>query len=514
MVIGLALEEQAFEQDIRELLMAFYPGAVFLYGSLKDSQKEAEEKGEPDIWVSGVFLEEKNKYCLSIKPDKKMADEKEEEISLVLQRGLKEAEENLPFAIVPLDRTETKNRIKRRLYFLLVRRTKKQLPWGALTGIRPVKIPEEKLARGWKDEDILSFMEEQYLTGEKKRRLSLEIAREERRLLSKAENSHGCSLYVGIPFCPTTCLYCSFPSYPIAKWSGHLEEYLDCLEREILFAKKMMEEEGKQLQTIYIGGGTPTSLPGQQLERLMKLISQNFNNKTLAEFTVEAGRPDSITREKLQLLKDYGATRISINPQSMNQKTLEIIGRRHTVEQVREVFFMARSLNFDNINMDIILGLPGEFMPEAENTLKEIRRLNPESLTVHCLALKRAARLNLEKEKYSDYPMASAELMDELTERAAKEARAMGMLPYYLYRQKNMAGNLENIGYAREDKGCLYNIFMMEEKQTIIACGAGSTSKRVYPDGRIERCENVKDVASFIERIDEMIERKRKLLED
>ncbi len=548
MVIGIDLEDEAFEQDVRELLMAFYPGAGFVY---------EEKLSDADILVTGRFLNsngaESGMYILDVQKaenndaleggddkDNTSGEDKMDKgsgagripgepdagreqsrdwrevffwVSPVIRRGLAEAEENLPFAVDRSERKEMKNRIKRRLYFLLMLETKKELPWGALTGIRPVKIPEEKLSLGWNDERILGFLEEDYLVGEKKRKLCLEIAKEERSLLGGLDAMKGYSLYVGIPFCPTTCLYCSFTSYPIGKWKGRLGEYLECLQKEFIMVREWAGKE-KKLQTIYIGGGTPTSLPEKELKTLMEMVHRTFSTDSLKEFTVEAGRPDSLNQEKLRILKAYGTGRISINPQSMNQKTLDLIGRRHSVGQVKEVFYAARKEGFDNINMDIILGLPGEGEEEIRHTLDEVRALGPDSLTVHCLALKRAARLNVEKQQYTDYPMASGEMLDELVDLAAERAGEMGMKPYYLYRQKNMAGNLENVGYACEGKACLYNIYMMEEKQTIVACGAGSVSKRVYPDGRIERSENVKDVAQYIERIGEMIERKKHLLSD
>ena len=226
---------------------------------------------------------------------------------------------------------------------------------------------------------------------------------------------------------------------------------------------------------------------------------------------MEAGRPDSITADKLNLLKIHGVSRISINPQTMKQETLNIIGRRHTVEQTTEAFWLARKLGFDNINMDLILGLPGEGIKDVEYTMESIKTLSPDSLTIHSLAMKRAARFQMFPEEYQKFSMTNSWEAVDLT---SEYARKMELFPYYLYRQKNMAGNFENVGYAKSGKEGIYNILMMEEVQDIVALGAGSISKRVYPDGRIERCENVKDVASFIERIDEMIERKRKLLTD
>ena len=330
----------------------------------------------------------------------------------------------------------------------------------------------------------------------------------EKKLLETLDYKNGYSLYIGIPFCPTTCLYCSFTSFPISQWKEP-QVYLDALFHEMKATAERMK--GKVLDTVYFGGGTPTSLKADSLDWLLSKLEDIFDLSNVRELTVEAGRPDSITREKLAVLKKHGVTRISINPQTMNQRTLDFIGRRHTVEQVKECFYMARQMGFDNINMDLIVGLPEEGMEDVRHTMEEIFSLNPDSITVHSLAVKRAARLNTMKEIYKNLKITNTQEMIDLT---AEYAVRMGMEPYYLYRQKNMAGNFENVGYAKEGKACLYNILIMEEKQTIVACGAGSTSKRVYPNGRIERCENVKEVALYIEKIDEMIERKRKLFED
>ena len=228
------------------------------------------------------------------------------------------------------------------------------------------------------------------------------------------------------------------------------------------------------------------------------------------EFTVEAGRPDSITEEKLQVLRNHGITRISINPQTMKQETLNLIGRRHTVEQVKETFRLARRMGFDNINMDLIVGLPEEDEEDVRNTMEQIKELRPDSLTVHSLAIKRAARLNMFRERYGNLKITGTQEMIDMT---ARYAREMGMEPYYLYRQKNMAGNFENVGYSVPGKACIYNILIMEEKQTIMACGAGTTTKVVFPrENRLERAENVKEVEQYIERVDEMLERKEKLI--
>ena len=406
------------------------------------------------------------------------------------------------------NRFETKNKIKRRLYLLLMERTGKQLPWGTLTGIRPTKIALTKLEQGEAENEIRREMKETYYTGNEKINLSIEIAQKERELLSGIDYRDGYSLYVGIPFCPTTCLYCSFTSYPIGRWQGKMDQYFEALFKELDYVAE--KKRGCRLETIYFGGGTPTSLSPEDLDRLITKIENTFDLSHVQEFTVEAGRPDSITREKLQVLRDHGITRISINPQTMKQETLDLIGRRHTVEDVKERFAMARELGFDNINMDLIVGLPEENIEDVQATMEAVKALAPDSITVHSLAIKRAARLNTMKEVYKDLKITNTQEMIDLT---AKYARELGLEPYYLYRQKNMAGNFENVGYALPGKACIYNILIMEEKQTIIACGAGTTTKRLFPEeNRIERAENVKNVEQYIERIDEMIARKDKLL--
>lgn len=285
-------------------------------------------------------------------------------------------------------------------------------------------------------------------------------------------------------------------------------EYLSALEKEIDFVREACRD--KILDSVYIGGGTPTTLEPEEMRRLLKKIRESFDFSQVKEFTVEAGRADSITRDKLRVMKEYGVTRISVNPQTMNQETLDLIGRRHSVEQVEEAFRVAREEGFTNINMDLILGLPGETKAHVEHTMEAVKRLHPDSLTVHSLAIKRASKMSLWIEENG---LETLHNTDETMEIAAKGAEELGMKPYYLYRQKNMSGNFENVGYATEGNYGIYNILIMEEKQTIMALGAGTISKSVYPDGRIERCDSVKDVALYIEKIDDMIDRKRRLLQ-
>lgn len=399
-----------------------------------------------------------------------------------------------------------KDGFKAFLYMSLSDYTGKKLPWGNLTGIRPTKIAMGMLEEGKSKEEITSFLQKAHFVSKEKADLSIEIAEREKELLSHIHYKNGYSLYIGIPFCPTTCLYCSFTSYPICVWESKVSDYLDALDKEIDYVKEAYANH--ILDSIYIGGGTPTTLTVEQLDRLLAKVRQSFDMTTVKEFTVEAGRADSITRDKLKVMKKHGITRISVNPQTMKDDTLKLIGRRHTVEQVREAFAMAREEGFDNINMDLILGLPEETAEDVRHTLEEVKKLCPDSITVHSLAIKRASKLS---QWIIENGISTLRNTDETMQLAAEAAAYMDMQPYYLYRQKNMSGNFENVGYAAQGKFGIYNILIMEEVQTIVALGAGSITKVVFPDGRIERTDNVKDVALYIERIDEMIERKRSI---
>lgn len=402
------------------------------------------------------------------------------------------------------------------LYTKLSAQLNKTLPWGYLTGVRPSKIAYTLLEKGADRGQILEAFTKKHLVSEKKAQLALQVAQTEKSILEKMDYKNGYSLYIGIPFCPTTCLYCSFTSYSLAAYQSKVQPYLEALLKEMKYVSEAMR--GRRLDTVYFGGGTPTTLSAGQLDMLLTELERQFDLSACRELTVEAGRPDSITYEKLCVLKAHHVDRISINPQTMNQQTLDLIGRRHTVEQIEEAFALAGKAGLDNINMDMILGLPGENKEMVQHTLEKIKALAPESLTVHSLAIKRAAALNIWREKYLDLQMDNS---NEIVSMAADYAHQMGHQPYYMYRQKNMAGNFENVGYSKPGLECIYNILIMEEKQTIIAMGAGASTKIVFQNeteggqaGRIERIENVKDVTNYIQRIDEMIERKRKFFSE
>ena len=477
------LNKPEFEYDIHSLIKAFFPE--------ENVSATAEEK-KYDEEITRMF-----QICYG-----------EKEISIAWDGVTSGKKGEVSFEVDFSDRQATKNQLKQKLYQVLSDITGEKLPWGTLTGIRPTKIPMKLLEEGKSKAEIRSYMKDTYFASDEKIELSIDIAERELEILKKIDYENGYSLYIGIPFCPTTCLYCSFTSFPLVIWRTKVDSYLDALDHELDYVAVKFGK--KNLNSIYIGGGTPTTLEPYQLDRMIRKIRCSFDLSDCLEFTVEAGRPDSITREKLETLKKWGITRISINPQTMKDETLKIIGRRHTVAQTVESFQMARELGFDDINMDLIMGLPEESLEDVKNTLDQVKALKPDNLTVHSLALKRAARLNMFKEDYKDYKMVNTTEHMDLTAEYAKE---MGLEPYYLYRQKSMAGNLENVGYASPGKAGIYNILIMEEKQTIVACGAGTVTKRVYGDGRIDRCDNVKDVKLYMEKIDEMIRRKQKLFE-
>lgn len=493
-MIKVQLNRQNFEYDVHSLVKAFYPGEDVLICYTEAEEKQEHEK---EAAITGI---------ISVTFDRQDDGEGTDDgvaVEVLLPDGSVAAGEAVAYDPA-LERKEVKNVLKRLLYRVLREHTGQELPWGNLTGIRPTKIPMALLEAGWKNVDIADYMRSTYYTSNEKTALAIAIANREKHILKDINYKNGYSLYVGIPFCPSICLYCSFSSSPLYLWRDRVDDYLDALCREITYASE--EFADKELNTVYIGGGTPTTLEPYQLERLLTKLEQSFCFDRVLEFTVEAGRPDSITREKLEVLRRHRVTRISINPQTMNQKTLDLIGRKHTVEQTKEAFALARSLGFDNINMDLIVGLPGEEKPEVEHTMQELLLLDPDSITVHSLAIKRAARLRMFRDEYKEMTFTNnREIMDMTADYAARG----GQSPYYLYRQKNMAGNFENVGYSKEGKAGIYNILIMEEVQSILALGAGASTKMVWSDGRIERIENVKDIKNYIERIDEMIERKR-----
>ncbi len=403
-----------------------------------------------------------------------------------------------------LDKRLRKRLYKMSLFEALVKSTGQIPPWGSLTGIRPTRLVYEAMERGL---DLKSTVKEVLGTF----RLREDKADLLRQIISVQEGlpavqDHEVSCYIGVPFCRTRCRYCSFISSEVGD-GRLLPEYTEALVREIEGTIELMKLRGKKARSLYIGGGTPTTLSQEELRKVMLAAKPLIDEA--CEVTVEAGRPDTITKGKLQAIKDHGATRISINPQTMFDRTLALIGRDHTWEQTLSAFSLARELGFTHINMDLIAGLPGESNEMFAQTLKEVLQLRPEALTVHTLALKRSSEMH----RLSD-PLPQGEIVAKMVRLASEAAHDAGMQPYYLYRQKHMAGNLENVGYAKPGYACLYNIDMMEDRTTILAMGAGAVSKLVdHEKKRILRAPNVKDVLQYISRVSEMLDKKNALFE-
>lgn len=412
--------------------------------------------------------------------------------------------------------------LKRALYEYLSQKTNTTLPWGTLTGIRPTRIALAGLYAGKTKEEIRAQFQKEYFTGDEKIALSYDIAKREKTILDTIDVRDGYSLYIGIPFCPTTCAYCSFASYPLARYASMTDDYVRALIKELYYVGEAFFD--KELHSIYIGGGTPTTLTPAQSDRLLTAIKERLNLIHLREFTVECGRPDSMDAEKLKTLKQHGVTRVCVNPQTFKQETLDTIGRAHTVEETKKAFYLARESGFDHINMDLILGLPGETCDDVKRTMEEVVSLNPDDVTVHSLAVKRGSFLHRKLTEGEDFCRADAP--EEMMKIATAYAASIGCTPYYLYRQKNMTGNLENTGFAKEGKEGIYNILINEEVESIAALGAGAISKRIYYieetdtnrlkspfSVRIERCENLKELSLYLQEVDGMIARKKALFE-
>ncbi len=397
-----------------------------------------------------------------------------------------------------------KRRIKLACYDLL-----KQLypnvatPWGSLTGIRPTKLFRELTSKSGTDFAKHTFLET-FGVSEEKISLAERICTVQSPYIQTVGESD-VDVYVGIPFCKTKCLYCSFAS-EVLKDSDRLTRYLDVLKQDIACGAQICKEQGMHVRSFYMGGGTPTVLTSNQLDELLTYILEQYGSFGM-ESTVEAGRPDTIDKDKLLTLKRLGITRISINPQTMNDATLRRVGRTHTAQDIIKAYALAREIGFDAINMDLIAGLPGETPDDMRQSCDEIYKLKPDNLTVHSLAIKRSSRLKLE---LSEHALSDAETANEMTEIGAACAKALGMRAYYMYRQKYISGNLENVGYALPGKECVYNIDMMEETASILAHGAGTMTKRVFGvERRIERLPSPKDVPTYLNKLDRLCSDKR-----
>lgn len=399
--------------------------------------------------------------------------------------------------------SDDREEIKREFYELLSGITGMRPPWGTLTGVRPLK-PALDICRASSVAEMEKTIRDRYLLSDSKASLLADIADYQ---LSHVTGTpwEKTSMYIGIPFCPTRCAYCSFASN-VAPAEDH-EAYLVNLLKEVEYAGKLAEENGTELESIYIGGGTPTTLSSGQLERLIGKVSEAYHvDPAGLEFTVEAGRPDTITKEKLDTLKRLGISRISINPQSMKDKTLRLIGRDHNADDIRKGFGTARETGFDVINADLIAGLPEEDLSDFEASLREIIELGAENITIHTLSVKRGSRL---RDNDPGYYRHNAETVSEMLDLSRSMLSSAGYRPYYIYRQKHQIGALENVGWCLPGKHSIYNIRIMEDKQTVLGLGAGAVGKVYYPDAdRLERIANVSNYKIYSERFEEMISRK------
>ncbi len=400
---------------------------------------------------------------------------------------------------------ESKDAIKREIFHKLSASTGLRPEWGILTGIRPVKLCGELIdAHGINE--ARRILRNEYLIDDSKIDMIVKMYNYQIASFGKAkENSVG--MYIGIPFCPTRCLYCSFISSQAE--NEKLEAYVDALISEIKAIGTRLDDSEFHIESLYIGGGTPTTLNESQLNRLLDAINLHLDIANTKEYTIEAGRPDTINLEKLKIIKAHGCERISINPQSMKPETLITIGRSHTPLEIEKAFELAHSLDFNSINADLIAGLPGEDLSDFDASLEKIIGLGADNITVHSLAVKRASRL---KDEDPAFHYKQSNITNSMTAKGFETLCNRGFKPYYLYRQKHMAGAGENIGYCKPGKAGLYNIRIMDEHQSILALGAGAISKRFYPEeNRLERIPNVSNIGHYINRLDEMIERKDKM---
>lgn len=472
----LQLIGHTYQYAAEQIMMVLFPGERPVYGTWnrREDNCAAIELSYGLVWVTATTrMNRDGKYAVGV------------------SRALKAELERDEFA---------KDRVCQRIVKLsffkaAVTITGAAPPWGALTGIRPARLVTQMLDSGLSEREAMLKMCKDNFVMPSRAKLCLSTARASR-AAEQALRPEDISLYVGIPFCPTRCAYCSFVSASVEKTFSMIEPYLDALCREIAMMGKTARKLGLRIRSVYIGGGTPTTLTAQQLDRLLRVLALHFDLSNAAEYTVEAGRPDTVTAEKLEVLRRRGVSRISINPQTMEAQVLRAIGRRHSPEDTLRAMALAKASGIPHINMDLIAGLPGDTPESFRRSLDTCMELEPDNLTVHTLALKKGSRIMLEEETIPD-----ARAVGEMLEYAGGRLSGAGYTPYYLYRQKYMSGNFENVGWCRPGAEGLYNIYIMEELHTILSLGAGGSTKMVDPRiGRIERYYNCKYAKEYLEK--------------
>ncbi len=478
----LFLINHSFQYELEKLIRIFLPFEKIEFSSVLDTEHVSskaittiENRGDAYFAVAELFLGEKY-YKIELPIEADVADfEKECELQLALA-----------------------------LFSCFTKATNYVAQWGILTGVRPAKL-FSRLSQTLGAQGAEDYFKNKLLVSDKKINLCKKSVFGEGKIISlSSDNSY--SLYISIPFCPTRCSYCSFVSHSVEKSKKLIPQYIELLCKELVTTAEITKRNKLKLETVYIGGGTPTAISATELERIMSTVANNFDLSNLLEYTVEAGRPDTITREKLEVIKNYGATRISINPQTMNDSVLEYIGRKHTSAQTVEAFKLAREVGFNNINMDLIAGLPCDTISSFQQTIEKILLLDPESVTVHSLSFKRSSNMNKGEElPEANIGATASAMVDYAFERLSEK----NILPYYMYRQSKTVGNLENVGYSKPGFEGYYNVYIMDETHTILACGASAVTKLRQPKGNlIERIFNFKYPYEYIDRFDEIIERK------
>lgn len=401
------------------------------------------------------------------------------------------------------DSAETERLMAITMFNLLSEYTGYTPPWGILTGVRPAKLMTN-LIKEMGEEEAVIYFSEKLLVSEEKTKLALLVSKAENPIISSASAPDSYSLYISIPFCPTRCSYCSFISHSNESAKKLIPEYVEKLCEELKVTGDIAKELKLRLESVYIGGGTPTVLSASQLKKITDCVSANFDLTVIREYTIEAGRPDSITADKFDVIKESGCTRISINPQTFNDDVLREIGRQHSAQMTIDAFNLARDKKFGNINMDLIAGLPTDTLESFENTLSKTIDLSPENITVHTLSLKRSSNIVTENRRTN-----SGELASEMLELCQKRLTEAGYVPYYMYRQSKCLGNLENVGWAKKGYEGLYNVYMMEECHTVLSVGAGAVIKLKKPDSNeIERIFNYKYPYEYISGFEEILKRK------
>lgn len=487
-MVYVYMDNYEYNHDIFELIRSFYPNREL------ENIKDLKEYSSGLLVYVKVYESEGDLTCkCELSMDNVLISKNVENLEEVSIKRSRERSINIG--------------VKKSIYKALIKASDSTHPWGVLTGIRPTKIVHYLIEKNTKSEEIADILSKQYLLDDDKVNLLMETTERQKRFLHPRDSSKF-SLYINIPFCPTKCIYCSFPTMSIKRQGYLVDTYVEHLIYEIRMIKELTKD--KSVNTVYIGGGTPTAIPVDSLKSIIEEVFICFGEANIKEFTVEAGRPDTLTIDMLKMLKEMNVKRISINPQTMNNTTLKTIGRNHSFQDIIDSYREAQEIGFEVINMDLIVGLPGEGLEEINKTLKTIGDLSPENLTVHTLALKSGSVF---KEQISEYNLENQRVIENMLDTVRAFAKENGYFPYYLYRQKNILGNFENIGYAKKDKECIYNISIMEEKETVIGAGVGATTKVYNPsNNKLKRSFNFRDINEYIKRFDEIIDKKRNVI--